>query len=377
MDKYTNKTFFAEQLLRWFKENKRDLPWRKDKNPYHIWVSEIMLQQTQVKTVIPYFERFIDSFPTVDDLAAASEEEVLKHWEGLGYYSRARNLHEAVREVQEVYGSVVPDNPEQIAKLKGIGPYTKGAILSIAFNQPEPAVDGNVMRVLSRYYLIRDDITKHQTRRAMEQLVREIIPHGQAGDFNEALMELGALVCTPRNPQCETCPVKAKCAARLSGEQLALPVKKRGKPPRIEQRLVALVEGQGEQTGRFLVRQRAETGLLARMWELPHVLIDEQLLEKLKDHEKCAEFLTAALRDEEDIAIVHPQHFMDIEHIFTHIHWKMSVYICKQDDLTQFDDEQTHTHYRWMTLDELSQYPFPQVFLRIIEQYEQSAWIYM
>ena len=152
MSELSSKTYFVDQLLNWFYANRRDLPWRRSKNPYYIWVSEIMLQQTQVNTVIPYFEKFVGSYPTIESLAAAPEEEVLKHWEGLGYYSRVRNLHHAVREVRESYGSVVPDEPQEIAKLKGVGPYTAGAILSIAYNKPEPAVDGNVMRVLSRFF---------------------------------------------------------------------------------------------------------------------------------------------------------------------------------------------------------------------------------
>ncbi|HEY0827636.1 MAG TPA: A/G-specific adenine glycosylase, partial [Bacilli bacterium] len=168
MDK---QQYFSINLLKWFQTNQRDLPWRRTKNPYHIWVSEIMLQQTRVDTVIPYFYRFIEQFPTIDALAEAPEENVLKAWEGLGYYSRARNLQTAVREVKERYGGVVPSDKEEISTLRGVGPYTAGAILSIAYNQPEPAVDGNVMRVLSRYFLIEEDIMKGSTRVLMEKMV--------------------------------------------------------------------------------------------------------------------------------------------------------------------------------------------------------------
>ncbi|MBV6717089.1 A/G-specific adenine glycosylase [Paenibacillus chitinolyticus] len=265
------KRFFSANLLAWYLIHRRDLPWRRSRNPYYIWISEVMLQQTRVDTVIPYFHRFVDLFPTVEALAVAPEDEVLKAWEGLGYYSRARNLQQAVREVHERYGGIVPDTKEDISSLRGVGPYTSGAILSIAYNKPEPAVDGNVMRVLSRYFLIEDDIAKPAARVGMERLARDLIPEGSAGDFNQALMELGAMVCTPRSPQCLTCPVMDHCSGRLAGREETLPVKSKAKPPKPERRLVALIEGEGENAGRILIRQRPQEGLLARMWELPHV----------------------------------------------------------------------------------------------------------
>ncbi|WP_069188328.1 A/G-specific adenine glycosylase, partial [Paenibacillus sp. GM2] len=234
-----SKLYFSKELLGWYETAKRDLPWRRHRNPYYIWVSEIMLQQTRVDTVIPYFQRFIERFPTIQALAEAPEEEVLKCWEGLGYYSRARNLQAAARQVMERHDGIVPDNKKDVSALKGVGPYTSGAILSIAYNQPEPAVDGNVMRVLSRYFLIEEDIMKIGTRTLMEDLATELIPPGRAGDFNQALMELGALICTPKSPQCLICPVMVHCAGRLEGAEDRLPVKSKAKPPRPEYRLVA------------------------------------------------------------------------------------------------------------------------------------------
>jgi len=268
--------FFAAELLNWYDANKRDLPWRRDRDPYRIWVSEVMLQQTRVDTVIPYYERFMERFPTVRHLAEAPEEEVLKCWEGLGYYSRARNLQAGARQVVELYGGVVPDDKAAISSLKGIGPYTTGAILSIAYNKPEPAVDGNVMRVMSRYFLLEDDIAKPSARTKIERLAASIIPEGRAGDFNQAVMELGALVCTPKSPGCLLCPVLAQCAGRAAGRERDLPVKSKAKPPRPELRLAALVEGRGEHAGKVLVRRRPDSGLLARMWELPHVLAPDE-----------------------------------------------------------------------------------------------------
>jgi A/G-specific adenine glycosylase len=226
------KTTFSRELLAWYRSGNRDLPWRRSRDPYFIWVSEIMLQQTRVDTVIPYFNRFVERFPTVRDLAEAPEEDVLKLWEGLGYYSRARNLQAAAREVTERYGGKIPDDKEAVSGLKGVGPYTAGAILSIAFNRPEPAVDGNVMRVLSRYFCIDEDIARPATRIRMEGLARELIPEGAAGDFNQALMELGALVCTPRSPHCLICPVMEHCAGRIAGREEELPVKSKAKPPK-------------------------------------------------------------------------------------------------------------------------------------------------
>ena len=195
-----NINTFQNDLISWFKREQRDLPWRKDQDPYKVWVSEIMLQQTRVDTVIPYFNRFIEWFPTIDDLADANEDKVLKAWEGLGYYSRVRNLQSAVKEVREKYNGEVPNTPKEISELKGVGPYTAGAILSIAYGIPEPAVDGNVMRVLSRILSIWDDIAKPSSRKIFEQAVRDLISHDDPSAFNQALMELGALICTPTSP---------------------------------------------------------------------------------------------------------------------------------------------------------------------------------
>ncbi|MBO7743719.1 A/G-specific adenine glycosylase, partial [Paenibacillus sp. MWE-103] len=267
--------YFSEELLHWYLANKRDLPWRMNRDPYRVWVSEIMLQQTRVDTVIPYYERFMAKFPTAAALAEAPEPEVLKCWEGLGYYSRARNLQAGAKEVVARHGGAVPDDRDAVAALRGVGPYTTGAIMSIAFNRPEPAVDGNVMRVLSRYFCLEEDIAKPSTRVGIEKLAASLIPEGAAGDFNQALMELGALVCTPKSPGCLTCPVMRHCEGRMAGKEHELPVKSKAKPPRRETRIAALVAGSGANAGKLLVRRRPDSGLLAQMWELPHVLAPE------------------------------------------------------------------------------------------------------
>lgn len=358
------KHHFSRELLAWYNRSKRDLPWRRHRNPYYIWVSEIMLQQTRVDTVIPYFHRFIDKFPTVEALADAPEEDVLKCWEGLGYYSRARNLQSAAREVKEQYGGEVPADRKAVSDLKGVGPYTTGAILSIAYNQPEPAVDGNVMRVLSRYFLIEEDIMKGSTRAFMEGLVVELIPEGEASNFNQALMELGALVCTPKSPQCLTCPVMEHCAGRIAGMEESLPVKTKAKPPRPEYRSVALVEGVGAEKGKILIRQRPSEGLLARMWELPHDLAPQQAALAGADDSEQMDMLRGMLHEEGISAV--PDHFlMSAEHTFSHIHWNLRVYQCTAASSGSL----LPAHYQYIEAKDMEGLAFPKVFLTILKSY--------
>lgn len=378
MNQAEQKKFFSQHLLEWYMRNKRDLPWRRHRNPYYIWVSEIMLQQTRVDTVIPYFHRFIERFPTVEDLADAPEQDVLKCWEGLGYYSRARNLQTAAKQVKELHGGQVPDDKQSVFALKGVGPYTAGAVLSIAFNKPEPAVDGNVMRVLSRYFLIEEDIMKGSTRSFMEGLVVELIPEGRASDFNQALMELGALVCTPKSPHCLTCPVMEHCSARLEGVEESLPVKTKAKPPRPEFRVVALVEGSGEHAGKVLIRQRPQEGLLARMWELPHVQVPQSRSGRLPD-EPAMDILAGALL-EEGITARPTGYMMDAEHTFSHIHWNLQVYSCREEELPlaaeskavytlEHEVEDKEPIHLWICEEDMARYAFPNVFLKIIREY--------
>jgi A/G-specific adenine glycosylase len=359
--------YFSKRLLDWYMINRRDLPWRRSRNPYYIWVSEIMLQQTRVETVIPYYYRFIDKFPTIESLAYAPEEEVLKCWEGLGYYSRARNLQAAVREVNTVYGGVVPSGKDKITSLKGVGPYTAGAILSIAYNQPEPAVDGNVMRVLSRYYALHDDISKSSVRVKLEKLAQELIPEGSAGDFNQALMELGATVCTPKSPYCLTCPVMACCKAREQGLEQVLPIKTKAKPPRVEERVALIITNTKEYPGGFLIRQRPSTGLLAQMWELPHVEADRACLQNNGVDGLNKNIVNQWI--EEGLEIQQLKPFMEIDHVFSHIHWKMKVYICEGRLISSALDATGSNKYRWIDKKEMDHYPFPNVFVRILEQY--------
>ncbi|WNQ12097.1 A/G-specific adenine glycosylase [Paenibacillus aurantius] len=368
MNDNENKAYYTRELTAWYQRGNRDLPWRRSRNPYHIWVSEIMLQQTRVETVIPYFNRFMEKFPTIDALADAPEEDVLKAWEGLGYYSRARNLQAAAQEVKESYEGKVPDTPEAISSLKGVGPYTAGAILSIAYNKPEPAVDGNVMRVLSRFFLLEDDIAKPSTRGKIEKLARALIPAGSAGDFNQALMELGATVCTPRSPHCLVCPVMERCGARLEGRTDELPVKTKAKPPRPESRAAAFIT---DAAGRLLVRQRPQDGLLARLWELPHVPLSEGGREEAsREADKRA--LRERLAAEDGLRVVPGEWLTDAEHTFSHLRWDMRVYRGRLAH-EPGEPEALPPAYRWMGRDEMGSYAFPNLFLRIIQGEAEAA----
>ncbi|RDU35931.1 A/G-specific adenine glycosylase [Neobacillus piezotolerans] len=312
---------FREDLISWFRHEQRSLPWREDQDPYKVWVSEIMLQQTRVDTVIPYFLRFMEQFPTIEALADADEDKVLKAWEGLGYYSRARNLQAAVREVKEKYNGVVPDSPKEIAGLKGVGPYTAGAILSIAYGIPEPAVDGNVMRVLSRILLIREDIAKPSSRRIFEEAVRKLISHESPSDFNQALMELGALICTPTSPSCLLCPVRDHCQAFHEGEQNNLPIKAKKKKPK-QVRLAAAVAVDGE--GRILIRKRSAEGLLANLWELPSVEVHHPIGNARAELEH---FYKEAFQAEMKVG----EPLGQIQHVFSHLIWDVIVYSAELD----------------------------------------------
>jgi A/G-specific adenine glycosylase len=256
---------FHRDLLRWYRRHRRQLPWRAARDPYRIWVSEIMLQQTRVETVLPYYTRWLRIFPTVHALARAKDDRVLKLWEGLGYYSRARNLHRAAQTVIRDYGGKLPRTAEDLRVLPGIGRYTAGAIASIAFDERVPLVDGNVARVFARVFAIRANVKAPQTMEALWQLAEDLVPDRNPGDFNQALMELGALVCTPANPQCEVCPMRGVCIARARGLVDQLP--NRGQPQATKRVVVsaALVR----RNGSLLMQRRPDRGLLARMWELP------------------------------------------------------------------------------------------------------------
>ena len=285
-------------LIRWYHENARVLPWRSDPTPYHVWISEIMLQQTRVAAVLDYYRRFLDELPTVAHLAAVEEDRLMKLWQGLGYYNRARNLQKAARQIMEEHGGAFPDTYEDIRALCGVGDYTAGAIASIAFGIPAPAVDGNVLRVVSRITGDERDITKPQVKTAVGEALRAVMPVQAPGDFNQALMELGATVCLPNGaPLCAQCPARAFCVACLTERTGELPVKAAKKERRVEERTVFLIF-YGDKVA---LRRRAKKGLLAGLWEYPNELAPAPCPVE-------AEYLEDGPAG---------------KHIFTHIEWRM------------------------------------------------------
>lgn len=305
----------APQLLTWFTENRRSLPFRDDPTPYHIWISEIMLQQTRMTAVLPYYERFVRELPTVADLASCDTDRLHKLWEGLGYYSRADNLKRAAEVICEEYGGELPADYDALLSLPGIGPYTAGAIASISFGIPAPAVDGNVMRVFSRLYNDRADITLGVTKARVTERVTEEMPADKAGDFNQALMELGALVCIPGEPKCDLCPLADVCGAYAAGTAAILPAKTAKKPRKIQNVTVLLVRSPNG----WLLQRRPPSGLLKNMWQ-PWT-IEEELDEAA---------LTAVLREKlPDARIV--RELPPSKHIFTHIEWHMRAYRIDSD----------------------------------------------
>ncbi len=253
-------------LLAWYEENRRDLPWRRTRDPYVVWISEVMLQQTRVDTVVPYFTRFLDRFPDVQSLAEAPLESVLKAWENLGYYSRARNLHRAAREIVERHGGRLPANRDALLRLPGIGPYMTGAILSMAFGKAEAAVDGNVRRIMARMYAVREPLDTAATLRGLDERAGALVPGDRPGDFNQALMDLGARVCTPRVPRCEVCPWSMQCTGLREGDAERLPVKSKKKPVPRRRAVAAVIR---DDQGRFLIVKRVNRGLLGGLWKLP------------------------------------------------------------------------------------------------------------
>lgn len=342
-----DKLAFKEHLITWYETNKRTLPWRETTNPYYIWISEIMLQQTKVDTVIDYYKNFIKKYPSIVDLAEAEEQEVLKMWEGLGYYSRARNLHAAAKEVVEQYNGVVPNDPDQLETLKGIGPYTRGAISSIAFGLPEPAVDGNVMRVLSRVLLMQDNISEAKTRKRMEGIIRELISKTNPSAFNQGLMELGALICTPRSPACMLCPVQTECRAFAEGIEEQLPIKLKKKKQRVEPYLVLLIKND---EGKVAIEQRPKEGLLANMWQFPMIeksLVNDDLLKETMDVRY-------------NLSFEKTEKLGELRHIFSHIIWELEVYAATTT-MTRADEMQ------FVSVDDLVEYPFSVSHLKIRE----------
>lgn len=340
-----NLTEINTPLLAWFQANRRILPWREDPQPYKVWVSEIMLQQTRVEAVKPYFERFVTELPTIRDLAECEEERLLKLWEGLGYYNRVRNMQIAARTLMEEYGGELPADYDQLLKLKGIGHYTAGAIASIAYGIPVPAVDGNVLRVITRVTEDHTDIMKQSFKTLMEETLRETMPRDAASAFNQALMELGATVCGPNGaPDCECCPLKELCIAGKKGTAMEYPVKSKAKKRRLEDRTVFVIQD----GSKVILNKRPKRGLLAGMYEFPNVeghLSEEEALEYVKNL---------------GLAPVRILRLEEAKHIFSHIEWHMDGYVVKVAQLEEDDSGLLFLEAE----DCLANYPVPSAFER-------------
>ena len=311
-------------IVTWFQKNKRDLPWRNHPDAYRVWVSEIMLQQTRVDAVKPYYERFLRELPTVKDLAEAKEDQLLKLWEGLGYYNRVRNMQKAAQQIMIDYQGQFPDTFEEIRSLKGIGNYTAGAISAFAFGLPKPAVDGNVLRVISRLMGSREDIMKQSVRSKIEEKLEHVIPEGAASDFDQGLIELGALVCVPNGePKCTECPVAHLCEARKQGMIAEIPVKSKGKARKMEDKTV-LIFKDGE---KLAIQKRPSKGLLAGLYEFPNQE-GHLTMEEVTAYSKKIGLMPVRIKKLEDA-----------KHIFSHIEWHMSGYEIVVDELEKTNEK--------------------------------------
>ena len=363
---------FRQKLLAWYDENKRDLPWRRSKNPYHIWVSEIMLQQTRVDTVIPYYERFLDWFLTVESLANAPEERLLKAWEGLGYYSRVRNMQTAAQQIMSEFEGKFPSTYEGISSLKGIGPYTAGAISSIAFNLPQPAVDGNVMRVLARLFEVNHDIGNPSNRKIFQAMMEVLIDPDRPGDFNQALMDLGSDIEGPVNPRPEESPVKEFSAAYQHGTMDRYPIKAPKKKP-IPIFLKALVVQNSQ--GQFLLEKNESEKLLAGFWHFPLIEVDEfsdqtQDLDLFSQVEEPILELGPSPQEsfEQDYDLEvdwQDLRFDEVKHIFSHRKWHIQIIAGRVSESQEYADREV----LWLSPEEFSNYPLAKPQQKIWQAY--------
>ncbi|UCF10407.1 MAG: A/G-specific adenine glycosylase [Candidatus Bipolaricaulota bacterium] len=349
-----------EALLSWYRIEARDLPWRATRDPYAVWVSEIMLQQTRVETVLAYYDRFLKRFPTVESLAAASLDEVLKAWEGLGYYRRARNLHRAAGGIVEHHAGRIPRSVSELRALPGIGAYTAGAIASIAFGREAPALDGNIIRVLSRLFRVSGDPQRAATRDALLEIATGLVKPGNAGQVNQALMDLGARLCRPRSPRCASCPAASSCAAHKHGEEALYPQRPRRKAIPLVHVVAGIVwDREPQESGaKLLIAKRHEDDMLGGLWEFPGG--------RIEDGESHEEALARELCEELGIEVEIGECFMELDHAYTHFRVSLYVYECR------------HTHGRpraidcadwaWVLPEDLDGYAFPVADRRILDR---------
>ena len=335
-----------KQLIKWYQENKRDFPWRKDQDPYHIWISEIMLQQTTTETVIPYYNRFLKNFPNVEALASASLEEVYKMWEGLGYYRRAKHIHESAQIILEKYQGVFPYEYDAILSLKGIGEYTAGAISSIAYGKQVPAVDGNVLRIISRYYLIKENIAETKVQKKIYQIVQELILNHDASAFNQGMMDLGATICKPVHPLCLECPIQKSCLAFKKKQMDVLPINIK----KIKKQEISYITGIITYQNKYLLIQNPPGGLLENLYGFVQY-----------DEESPYSFISS-FQEEYQQNIMIQAHIKDIKHVFSHRTWWMHVYHFVLN-------KEIENMY---TLEEINQLPLSTAHMKVLKAYLSS-----
>jgi A/G-specific adenine glycosylase len=346
-------------ILAWYADNARSLPWRRSQDPYSIWISEIMLQQTQVETVIPYYQRWMARFPTLTDLAHSNEQEVLRFWEGLGYYSRGRNLFHAACKVMVEYDGKIPAERDILAHLPGIGPYTAAAIASIAFSLNEATLDGNIRRVLSRLFDISLIARSKECEESLWKLARQLLPHGRAGDFNQAMMDLGATLCTVHNPQCERCPVQHFCQAHNQGTQEQRPVLK----PRAKIPSIIVCAAVITREGKVLIARRPSKGLLGGMWEFPGG--------KMKDNEDFASGLKREILEELGTVIDIGESVGIYRHAYTHFRVTLHAFYCTLDGKEPHPLEASEI--RWVAPFELAGFPMGKIDRRISQRLNNGS----
>lgn len=354
-----HQSAFRDDLISWFRRVRRPLPWREDRDPYRVWVSEIMLQQTRVDQAVPYFQRFIERFPDVEALADAPLDDVLLSWEGLGYYSRARNLHRAAQVVMEEHAGYVPDSRESLLELPGVGAYTSAAIASIAYQKPHAVVDGNVIRVLSRVFRIEHESRSGAMRRTAQQLGDALLPPEAPGEFNEAMMELGATVCTPSSPDCPACPLAPVCRARIDGVQAEYP---RSKPrravPHYDIAAAIIMDG-----GRVLIQQRPQEGLLGGLWEFPGG--------KREEHETLEDACRREVNEETGLEVEISRLFCTVDHAYSHFRITLHVFLCSiAAGRVRADDTQRRL---WVDPDRLDEFAFPRANRHVIDVLQKES----
>lgn len=346
---------FTQAILDWYAEHKRPMPWRETKDPYKIWISEIMLQQTRVDQAWPYFERFISEFPTVFDLAEAEQQSVMKAWEGLGYYSRARNLHAASKAIVSDYDGNLPEDYDEIIKLKGIGPYSAAAITSIAFGKANAVVDGNVIRVITRYFGIEDDVRSTKTTRLVQSHVDEMISQDFPADFNQGLMEIGSTVCTPSNPDCTNCPISFECVATKTAKTDVIPYKSPAKKKPHKHIGVGIIE---QEDGKVLIALRPENVMLGGLWEFPGG--------KQEEGETIQQTVERELHEELGVEVKAFKEFMKLKHVYSHFSITMHAFLCHL--ISGEPTAKSSQEIRWVEISELQQYPFPKANKQLTER---------